>query len=61
MAKQARVNGFWVASDIAFLGRWAEYGSQDLADSLRHAGKGQVVKATLDTVLPVLLQLRKLL
>jgi hypothetical protein len=61
MAKQARVNGHWLASDLGFLGRWVEYSPEELAGGLRDARKGQGVKVVLDEVLPVLLQLRKLL
>jgi hypothetical protein len=62
MAKRVRgINGYWLASDLGFLRRWAEYGADDLADSLKHARKGQAVKAVLDEALPVLLDLRKLL
>ena len=55
------INGYWLASDIGFLKRWAEYGADDLADSLRHAEKDEDVKVVLDEALPVLVQLRELL
>ena len=63
MAKQRPrgINGYWLASDLGFLKRWAEHDATDLADSLWHAEKDQATKAVLDGALPVLLQLRKLL
>jgi hypothetical protein len=62
MPKQVRgLNGFWVSSDIGFLGRWTEHSPAELADALWHVEKDQAVKAVLDKALPVLLQLRKLL
>ena len=50
MAKRVRgINGYWLASDLGFLRRWAEYSPDDLADSLKHARKGQSEALLLST------------